>query len=387
MVLPQLEFTLRKRFPASGAGPGFELNASLACEAGITVLFGASGSGKTVTLDSLAGLVRADHGRILLHDHILFDSGSGAWLPPQRRGIGYVVQNYALFPHMTVEQNLTFGIQHLPPLERRRRIHEALELFRIAGLAKRRPQELSGGEKQRASIARALVRQPQMLLLDEPVRGLDYPLRAEFYQILGGLRERYRIPILLVTHDVSEGFFLGNHMAVYERGAIVQVGTPEEVFREPQSPEIARLLGIANIFEGVIEELDPMADCSKLRTAHFTLRLPYLPGRLKGDPVRFCIPSDQVLLAAPEAGQSAARHDRIAVRIAEEVFAPNTVRLRLAVQSDEADQASNHSGGWIECEVTRVAYQRMKLAQQKEWLAELPCRAIHIFTERQRQST
>lgn len=370
-------------------GNGFVLDVRLECDAGITVLFGPSGSGKTLTLDSLAGFLKPDEGRVLLQNSILVDSGSGVCLPPQRRNIGYVFQNYALFPHMTVEQNLAFGIQHVPPLERRRRIHEMLELFGLAAWAGRRPQELSGGEKQRASIARALVTEPRLLLLDEPVRGLDYPLRADFYEILGNIRERYRIPILLVTHDVAEGFFLGDRMAVYGAGRIVQQGTPEEVFHRPHSPAIARLLGLSNIFSGVIEELDPMADRSVLKTPHFCLAAPYLPGRFRGDTVSFCIPREHVALLATGTPKSTnGRENRIPVHVAEEIFTPTTVRLRLDVIDLSGGPAPAlvsegvaSGAGSVESEVSRAAYQRLKIAQQKHWLAELPPGSIHVFPE------
>jgi molybdate transport system ATP-binding protein len=382
--LAQLEFAFQKRLAADG-GTGFALDVRLACEAGITVLFGASGSGKTLTLDSLAGFLKPDQGRILLHDSILYDSGSGVCLPPRRRNIGYVFQNYALFPHMSLEQNLAFGIQRVPPLERRRRIHEMLERFGLAERAARRPAELSGGEKQRASIARALITEPRLLLLDEPVRGLDYPLRADFYEILHDIRERYRIPILLVTHDVTEGFFLGDQMAVYAAGRIVQLGTPEEVFHHPHSPAIARLLGIANIFFGVIEELDPMTDRAVLRTPRFSVAAPYLPGRLRGDAVSFCIPREQVALLPPGAQPSGnGRQNRIPVRVAEEVFTPTSVRLRLEVVGppgapEFATLPSDGSPGSVESEVSRAAYQKLKIAQQKDWLADLPPASIHVF--------
>jgi molybdate transport system ATP-binding protein len=390
--LAQLEFRLRRRLPPIGTSPGFELNVALECEAGITVLFGPSGAGKTLTLDSLAGFLKPDEGRILLHNSILFDSGSGVCLPPQKRGIGYVFQNYALFPHMTVEQNLAFGIQHIAPLERKRKIYEMLELFGLAPQAARRSRELSGGEKQRTSIARALVTEPRLLLLDEPVRGLDYPLRADFYEILRNVRERFRIPILLVTHDVAEGFFLGDRMAVYGAGRIEQLGSPEEVFHHPQRPSIARLLGHSNIFQGVVEELDPMSDCSVLQTPLFSITAPYLPGRLRGDTVWFCLPREHVALlplAAPAGGpakSASSRENRIPVRIAEEVFTPTTVRLRLEVQLEHdshpplsgADAAENS----IESEVTRAVYQKLKLAHQKDWLAELPASCIHVFPVR-----
>ena len=245
-----LELSVQKNFPSTGSAPGFDLDVTLECDAGVTVLFGASGSGKTLTLESVAGFLRPDQGRILLHSEILFDARSQVFLPPRKRGVGYVFQNYALFPHMTVEQNLAFGIARLPSLERYGRVREMLELFGLAALATRRPHELSGGEKQRASIARALIPQPRLLLLDEPARGLDYPLRLDFYAVLRDIKERYSIPILLVTHDVDEGFMLADRMAVYRAGRIIQSGGPEEVFLRPRNAAVARLLGISNIFSG-----------------------------------------------------------------------------------------------------------------------------------------
>jgi ABC-type Fe3+/spermidine/putrescine transport system ATPase subunit len=276
-------------------------------------------------------------------------------------------------------------------LERQRRIREMLDLFGLAERASRRPRELSGGEQQRTSIARALITQPQLLLLDEPVRGLDYPLRADFYDILRNIRERYRIPILLVTHDAAEGFLLGDRMAVYGTGSIVQEGEPEVIFHRPQSPAVARLLGIANIFSGIVEELDPMKNHSRLRTPWFSVSVPYLPGRLRGDSVSFCIPKEHVLLVPN--GSSAEKStlgnsrpwesniNRVAVRIVEETLTPATVRLRLVFRGPEDHGNPPGETSFIEAEVTRQTYHKMKLAQEKDWLAELPAGSIHIFAK------
>jgi molybdate transport system ATP-binding protein len=388
--LAQLEVNIQRRFAPNGSAPGFALDISLDCEAGVTVLFGASGSGKTLTLEALAGFLRPDAGRILLHNEILFDSGSRVFLPPQRRGVGYVFQNYALFPHMTVEENLAFGIARLPSRERHRRVREMLELFGLATLGGRRPHELSGGEKQRASIARALIPQPRLLLLDEPARGLDHPLRMDFYAVVRNLRETYRIPILLVTHDVTEGFVLADKIAVYRAGRIVQTGSPDEVFLRPRNPAVARLLGISNIFSGTIEELDPMSDTSVIRTAMFSIEAPYLPGKLKGDSVSFCIPREQVTLLPRTTSQGASKSDRerenqIPVRVAGEITTPSTVRLLLGVQGESAK--AEGSGGpaqipvQIEAEISRAVYKKTGIASEKDWLAALPKAFIHVFPE------
>lgn len=380
--MAQLELSIQKRFAPTGNAPGFDLDVSLGCEAGITVLFGASGAGKTLTLDSLAGFLRPDQGRILLQNEILFDAQSGVFLPPRRRGVGYVFQNYALFPHMTVEQNLAFGIARLPALERHRRIREMLDLFGLTSLGTRRPHELSGGEKQRASIARALIPQPRLLLLDEPVRGLDYQLRVDFYAVVRNIRETYRIPILLVTHDVTEGFVLADRMAVYRAGRIIQTGEPDEVFLRPRNAAVARLLGISNIFSGTIDELDPMSDSALIRTGLFPVAVPYLPGRLRGDKVWFCIPSEHVsLLPRAAAPSDRARENQIPVQVIEEITTPSTMRLVLKVQGENAGANGAAAPSQIETEISRSAYKKMGIATEKNWLAALPKAFIHVFPE------
>jgi molybdate transport system ATP-binding protein len=383
-----LEFTIQKRFPPSRSAPGFELDVRFGCDAGVTVLFGASGSGKTMTLEALAGFLRPDRGRILLNDEILFDGESGVCLPPQRRGLGYVFQNDALFPHMTLEQNLAFGIARLPVLERHRRVRTMLERFGLGALATRRPHELSGGQKQRASIARALVTEPRLLLLDEPVRGFDYPLRQDFYEILRDIRQTYRIPILLVTHDVKEGFELAAQMAVYEAGRIVQTGAPEEIFLHPRSPSVARLFGIANVFSGTIEELDPMADSTRISTDLFPVTVPYLPGRLKGDRVSFCIPQEHVQLLAAGTEGERARENSIPARVVEEILTPGTVRLLLSIEGAAQNVSKGTSGpngtraaAHLESELTRAAYKKLGVAKQKDWVVALPKAFIHVFSE------
>src|SRR5215471_4785123 len=193
-----IQARIRKAYAPREDSSGFMLDLEFQASAAVTVLFGPSGSGKTLTLDSVAGLVRPDEGRILLDDAILFDAASGVHLPPQSRQCGYVFQNYALFPHMTLRQNLTFAAERRPRLERHRQVNEMLERFRLTEAAGRRPHEVSGGQRQRCSIARALIAEPKLLLLDEPANGLDAPLRAELYEALRHAKEDFGTPMLLV---------------------------------------------------------------------------------------------------------------------------------------------------------------------------------------------
>ena len=223
-----LQARLRKTFAPRPDSAGFSLDLEFSATAGVTVLFGPSGAGKTLVLDSIAGFVTPDEGRILLDDDILFDGAASVLVAPRKRNCGYVFQNYALFPNMTLRENLAFAAERRPRLERHRRVAEMLEKFHLGESAGRRPHQVSGGQRQRCSIARALIGAPKLLLLDEPATGLDALLRAEFYQALRQVRKEFDTPMLLVTHDLDECFELGEEMLVLRDGRIVQSGTPRQ---------------------------------------------------------------------------------------------------------------------------------------------------------------
>ncbi|MDZ4799092.1 MAG: ATP-binding cassette domain-containing protein, partial [Bryobacteraceae bacterium] len=194
-----IQARIQKGFSAARESAGFRLTLELEAGPGITVLFGPSGSGKSLTLDCIAGFATPDTGRILIDDAIVFDSGAKVDLRPQQRRCGYVFQNYALFPHMTLRENLLFAGGRIPRLDRTRKVSDMLERFRIGDVAGRRPHEVSGGQKQRCSIARALVSGPSVLLLDEPAQGLDALLRADFHDVLREVRAEFDTPVILVT--------------------------------------------------------------------------------------------------------------------------------------------------------------------------------------------
>jgi molybdate transport system ATP-binding protein len=213
----------------------------------VTVLFGPSGSGKTTVLRCLAGLDRPDRGFIRFEEETWFDAARGVCLAPQRRGVGYLAQEYALFPHLTVARNVAYGLGDLGSAERRRRVGEVLALFGLAGLADRRPGQLSGGQQQRVALARAIVRRPRLLLVDEPLSALDAPtrepLRRELRRLLAGLG----VPVLLVTHDRVEALALGDAVVVLDEGRVCQTGPIEEVFTRPASPAVARIVGVETV--------------------------------------------------------------------------------------------------------------------------------------------
>ena len=231
---------------------GFALDVSFLAEPGVTILFGASGSGKTTILRCVAGLARPDTGRIAIGDRTLFNGESGVDVPVPNRHLGYVFQQLALFPHLTLAQNIGYGLAGVPAAERKTRIAEAAESFRIAGLLDRRPGQISGGERQRAALARALVTQPAALLLDEPLSALDYAIQLHIMDDLRRWNAERRIPILYVTHSHREAFALGERLIALEQGRILASGSPHEVLDHPAQAPLAELAGFENVFAATV---------------------------------------------------------------------------------------------------------------------------------------
>lgn len=208
----------------------------------LAVLFGYSGAGKTITLQMIAGLMQPDSGVVRCGNKVLFDSFKGINLPPQIRFFGYVFQNLALFPHMTVYENIKYGARGISPDECRKRIAEIIAAFRLEGVIDRLPSKLSGGQQQRVAFARALIRKPDVLLLDEPFSALDNPLRMEMRQFLKDVRNTFNIPVVLVTHDIIEAYTMADTIIVYSNGKVVQTGRPAEVFNHPANKEVEALV-------------------------------------------------------------------------------------------------------------------------------------------------
>ena len=210
----------------------------------LVVLFGHSGAGKSLTLQMIAGLIEPDAGRIRLNDLVYFDSAVRKDLKPQDRMLGYVFQDLALFPHMTVKQNILYGGHGISKTEKEVMAVEMMERFRISDLRDSLPDRISGGQKQRVAIARALMRQPHALLLDEPFSALDATIRLEMGMLLKEIRNKFDIPVILVTHDLQEACSLADRMVVYSEGRVIQSGKPQEVLSNPEGPALRRLLGI-----------------------------------------------------------------------------------------------------------------------------------------------
>jgi molybdate transport system ATP-binding protein len=207
----------------------------------ITVVFGPSGAGKTSLLDLVAGLRRPESAFIELSGEVLTDTANGVFVPTRRRGIGYVPQDLALFPHLSVRQNLLYG--HKPGAPERFAFDHIVDLLEIRGLIERGIGQLSGGEKQRVALARALLASPRLLLLDEPLANLDRQLKAKIIPYLARVRDEFRIPVLYVTHDRFETVSLADEIIILIRGRIVQSGPAQDVFRKPATLDVAELLG------------------------------------------------------------------------------------------------------------------------------------------------
>lgn len=248
---PLLRANFSKAFPS---GPIIRAEALEIAGSGVTVLFGPSGSGKTTILRCLAGLETPDAGEILFGDETWFANGK-TLIPPKNRRVGFVPQDYALFPHLTVAANIAYGLHGRNAREKKSRVVEMLSWLGLDDLAARLPSELSGGQQQRVTLARAVARQPQLLLLDEPLTALDAPTRQRLRAELRRLLRQLAIPAIVVTHDRLEALSLGDDLVVLDGGRIVQRGPVQEVFSRPANLIVAGIVAVETVQPGRVLEL------------------------------------------------------------------------------------------------------------------------------------
>lgn len=285
----------------------FLLDVSITAPPGITILFGPSGAGKSTLLDCLAGLLPAGEGRISIGERLLFDSEAEVNLPPQARGVAYVFQTLALFPHMTTEENIAFGLARLSGEDRQARVDEVMRAFNIEKLRARKPREVSGGERQRIALARSLVTQPRLLLLDEPLTGLDAHLKSAIVDDLRSWNAARRIPILYVTHSREEVSALGEGVIAMDHGRVVNEGTPLEVLEAPRQRRLAQAAGFENFLSGAVVDLRETEGVMRMRLGESGCEIEVPLGFAQvGDVVCVAIRAGDILLATqPPRGLSA----------------------------------------------------------------------------------
>ena len=285
---------------------GFRVQASLQIALGpqVTVLFGPSGSGKTTVLRCIAGLEALTAGRVQFNERVWADVSRGIDLPPQQRSVGYLFQDYALFPHLSIRENIGFGIGNTTKGKWNTRVREIAERMQVLDLLDRRPSELSGGEQQRVALARAVACGPELLLLDEPLSALDGPTRDRVREELARLLQTLRLPAIVVTHDWVDALRLGDSLVVMSSGTVLQTGTPEDVFARPQHTDVAAAVGMETVAAGSV--LGRSNGSVTLRVGNAEL--------IAADPQDnlseyfVCIRGENITLETGRAGQSSARN-------------------------------------------------------------------------------
>jgi len=335
---------------------------------GITILFGASGAGKTVTLKALAGLIRPSKGRIEFDGMVFFDSETSAWVPPGSRQVGYVPQSLGIFPNMTVNENIGFGAAGGRD-ERNARIQRLVGLMGLKGLEERKPRALSGGQQQRVALARALARDAHLLLLDEPFSALDEALRQEMRHELLRLRDELSLTIVFVTHDLREAHLLADRIAVLDTGEVRQFAAREEIFRRPVNRRVAELTGVANIFSGEIagfrdDEVDVVVNSLVLRCGSCGNNALQV-----GQAVDVAIRAERVNLRRRTPGELVGTN-AFEASIYRELSYGSTHTLQL--QPLEA-------GPPLHVELAARPYEVLDVVNRRQWTVELPPADLHVM--------
>lgn len=327
----------------------------------VLVLFGPSGSGKTTILRSIAGLEWPEHGRIQFLSQTWLDTAHGIRKAPQERNIGYMSQDYALFPPYTVAGNIAYGLGELGREERKKRVAAAVDLLQLQGLEDRKPRQLSGGQQQRVALARAVARQPQLLLLDEPLSALDAPTRALVRDDLRRLLTQLALPSIIVTHDWTEALIFGDLIAVMDAGSLLQIGPPQEVFSRPATASVAQIVGIETVVEGDVVESD-----HGLATVSVNgVMLKSLGEHRRGSAVYACIRAEDVLLEQVGSGLSSARN-HLAGRVSEMV--PQGILVKVTIDC----------GFPLTVVITRGASEELGLQPGSSVVAAIKAGAVHV---------
>jgi len=328
---------------------------------GITVLFGPSGCGKTTILRCLAGLERPQTGSIRAGDDVWFDAAAGVFQTPQTRSIGFLFQDYALFPHLTVAENIAFGLAQVPRDQRLSRVAAVLSSMRLDGLGDRYPRQISGGQQQRVALARAVARRPRLLLLDEPLSALDAPTREQLRRELRRMLAELGVPAVVVTHDRVEALSLADQVIVLDHGRVLQTGPAHEVFTRPKDPTVARMAGVETIEPARVVRVE-----QGLATVQIgELQVTAVAGAVTPGDVFLCIRGEDVILQTAVGPASSARN-RLDGRIV--AITPEGPLVRVLIDC----------GFRLTALVTRPARDELGLVEGGAVTAVLKAPSIHL---------
>lgn len=358
-LTPGLVAHFEKRF---ARGPRIAFDMVFPSGFSVTTLFGPSGSGKTTVLRCLAGLEQPNTGRIHWSDEVWFDAARGVHLAPQQRDIGFLFQDYVLFPHLSVAENIRFGLRRLDPASQQRRLDEMISRFELQGLQHRYPSEISGGQQQRVALARVLARRPRLLLLDEPLSALDELLREKLRRELRTVLAQFEIPVVLVTHDRLEAIALADTLAVMQDGLLCQSGRVETVISRPANPGVARLVGVETVVNGEVLEVQEGLATIRVGDAQLLAVISVVPTRS----VVLCIRGEDVALLKGPLGESSPRN-HLPARIESMVPEGPLVRVSLAC------------GFPLTALITRPAAAELQLQIGDPVVAAIKAPAIHVI--------
>jgi len=359
-----LDARIRKQL-GSGNGHTLTMDVTFRAGSGITVLFGSSGAGKTSILRAIAGILSPDEGRITLDETVFFDSSAGINLPMQQRRVGYVFQNHALFPHLTAEQNVMYGIRTHTRHSAHERARELLALLGIRKTAESYPHQLSGGEQQRVALARALATDPLIMLLDEPLSAVDIATRSRLGEEIAAVQQRTGIPFLYVTHSHNEAVRLGNTMIVVDEGRVVQEGPPLEIFNAPRTAPVARVVGAENVFVGKVLSHQPEDGITEIDLNSCRIEAPY-NGLPIGNRVTIGIRSEDIIVCRERLTQTSARN-----------VLPGVIRNIL----HDADKTELIVGCGVDFKVsvTQAAVRALSLEAGSPVYLLIKARALHLL--------
>ena len=346
------------------------LDVSLSCNTGeILVILGPSGSGKTTLLRAISGLYTPASGTIRCHDEPWLDSARGINLPVQRRRVGMVFQQYALFPHRTALQNIMLALPAQAHARPRDAAEKLLHTMNMQGLGARYPQQLSGGQQQRVALARALARDPSVLLLDEPFSAVDQQTRRKLVRELVSLKQHFKLPIIHVTHDLNEARRIADRLCIIHHGKTLQSDTPEQVMNHPERADIASLIGHYNIFRARVAGHDHEAQTTRIEWDGLTLNTRYRPEFEPGAEADWVIPADSIILHRRDRPSRGERENPVTGRIEEFIPLGETTSITIATAPGKS----------IYLSVPTHVARRNRLAQGGDITVSLLADSIHLM--------